>query len=111
MPTCHREGCPKPTKGPRARFCSGACKQAHFRKRDIAPLSVTLDVTASPSSVTLKGLPAHDALRDRSDVPTIKFIPHLTNTGSMKRPGHADGCPCWVCSGVPSKKKPKPKKT
>jgi hypothetical protein len=33
--TCQRSGCPNPTKGPRARFCSGACKVAAHRQKPL----------------------------------------------------------------------------
>lgn len=35
--TCQRSGCQNPTKGPRARFCSGACKVAAHRDKKLKP--------------------------------------------------------------------------
>lgn len=64
--TCQRSGCSNPTKGPRARFCSGACKVAHHRKKPKLKGSVVQwsgkKIAADPALPGCAhgcGLPAH----------------------------------------------------
>lgn len=82
--TCQRTGCTNPTKGPRARFCSGACKVAHHRKAK-KPVGL-IEEPPAPSTfrnILSDPMGLHDNFRVSCTTP---------NTGPALKELHRCGC-------------------